>query len=277
LQLEVNKDKNKKDAKGRPSLIMPPFILDVYDHDDGVLDSTDDYLCRCVIPLEESSYIIYDDDDEDKNTPPDPKWHKLRFDADSPASGEILCSFVISSSDFNWRVPLKELRLYNDVVPFEEYEVEINVLGMRNLASPGILPIKKATVEFRVQSLVPPQVSRQIPNISTEPGPSGPNPTINTNIVFCVPLPVEEKYYPALACRVYDHIFLGGSKQLCGTFNIPLGKLMHEKRAENWHELTDIDYKIDELKKILEGVAPMCYSSARQKSAVDDEDFTSMV
>jgi len=55
---------------------------------------------------------------------------------------------------------LKEIRLYNDVVPFEEYEVEINVLGLRNLASPGILPIKKATVEFRVQSLVPPEVSR---------------------------------------------------------------------------------------------------------------------
>lgn len=142
---------------------------------------------------------------------------------------------------------------------------------MRNLASPGILPIKKATVEFRVQSLVPPEVSRQIPNICTEPGPSGPDPTINTNIVFNVPLPCEEKYEPALACRVYDHIFLGGSKQLCGTFTIPLGKLMHEKRAENLFELATVDAKIKELADILEGVAPMCYDSSRQKSAIAED------
>ena len=66
---------------------MPPLIMDVYDHDDGLLDSTDDYMCRAVIPLEESSYKIYNDDDKDTNEPPNPKWHKLQYDADSPSCG----------------------------------------------------------------------------------------------------------------------------------------------------------------------------------------------
>ena len=34
------------------------------------------------------------------------------------------------------------------VVPFEEYKVDINVLGLRSLSSPGLLPVKKAYIRF---------------------------------------------------------------------------------------------------------------------------------
>ena len=42
------------------------------------------------------------------------------------------------------------------VVPFEEYKVDINVLGLRSLSSPGLLPVKKAYIRFLLKSLVPP-------------------------------------------------------------------------------------------------------------------------
>jgi len=43
--LEFEYDFNdKKDA--------PPIILNLWDHDDGILDSDDDFLGRCVVPLD---------------------------------------------------------------------------------------------------------------------------------------------------------------------------------------------------------------------------------
>ena len=40
-------------------------------------------------------------------------------------------------------------------IEVEEYNVIINVLGLRNLLSTGLLPIKKAYVKFSVKSLLP--------------------------------------------------------------------------------------------------------------------------
>ena len=42
------------------------------------------------------------------------------------------------------------------IVKFEEFKVEINVLGLRGLASPGLLEVKKAYIKFMLRSLVPP-------------------------------------------------------------------------------------------------------------------------
>jgi hypothetical protein len=42
------------------------------------------------------------------------------------------------------------------IVKFEEFKVEINVLGLRGLASPGLLQVKKAYIKFMLRSLVPP-------------------------------------------------------------------------------------------------------------------------
>jgi hypothetical protein len=42
------------------------------------------------------------------------------------------------------------------LVKFQSYQVEINVLGLRKLQSPGLLPVKKAFIEFGLNSLIPP-------------------------------------------------------------------------------------------------------------------------
>lgn len=73
---------------------------------------------------------------------------------------------------------------YN-IVQFARYDCEINVLGLRALHSPGLLPVKKAYIDFGLKSLIPPgELAHNIENKETTPGPLGPNPTINTVIGF---------------------------------------------------------------------------------------------
>ena len=65
------------------------------------------------------------------------------------------------------------------VVRFDDYRVELNVLGLRGLVSPGLLPVKKAYIDFMLKSMVPPMAASALSTISTQPGPTGENPTIN--------------------------------------------------------------------------------------------------
>ena len=110
----------------------------------------------------------------------------------------------------------------------EEFKVDINVLGLRSLSSPGLLPVKKAYIRFLLKSLVPPIAASNLETVETTPGPKGPDPTINTVVSFTALLPSQEDFVPALACRVYDKIFKGFEGALVGTFSIPLGEIMKD-------------------------------------------------
>lgn len=78
--------------------------------------------------------------------------------------------------------------------------------------------------------MVPPKAATALSSIQTNPGPSGPNPTINAVISFDVPMPVDPLYAPSMACRVYDKVFKGFSGQLIGVFTIPLGQIMIDQQ-----------------------------------------------
>ena len=72
----------------------PPIILNIWDKDEGVLDS-DDFIGRAVIFLKDAAFSSDD-------SIPDPKWHKIvmGFSDNEPSIGEILCSFSIVPDDF---------------------------------------------------------------------------------------------------------------------------------------------------------------------------------
>jgi len=91
----------------------------------------------------------------------------------------------------------------------------------------GILPVKKAFIQFNLKSLVPPDLGAAIENIKTQPGPAGANPTINTCIRFTLPLPGDPLYCPKLQCSVYDNIFKSFLQPLLGVFTIPIGEILH--------------------------------------------------
>ncbi len=116
---------------------LPPFVLDIYDKDFNPLDP-DDYICRALI-FPSEAHISENDD------VPKPKWHPCRLKQGSATCGELLISFSIVADDFTYKTPLNYMDLM-ETVNFDDYNVEISILGLRNLQSVGILPVKKAFI-----------------------------------------------------------------------------------------------------------------------------------
>ena len=129
----------------------------------------------------------------------------------------------------------------------------MNVLGMRGLQSPGILPVKKAFINFNLKGLVPPTIGTNLKNLKTDPKAPGANPTINTLMQFFVPLPTDPLYCPRLSCQVYDCIFAGFSQPIIGNFTIPIGDLIHELAAERKIELAALKKMVSTLDGIATG------------------------
>lgn len=116
-----------------------------------------------------------------------------------------MVSFAVAPSDYSFCYSAKELNLAK-YVNTRDFTVNMLILGLRELASPGILPVKKAFIKFNITSLVPPN-GPSVKNIQTQPGKPGPNPTLNTTMKFSIPLPTDPLYCPRLSCSVYDQIF----------------------------------------------------------------------
>jgi hypothetical protein len=180
----------------------PPMILNIWDKDEGVM-TTDDYLGRAIIFLKDAA--ISEDD-----TIPEPRWHKvvMGFSQDEPSIGEVLCSFSVVADDYRFKVPAEYMNLA-EYMEFKEYNIEINVLGLRQLQSFGLMPVKKPFVKFNVRSLLPPEKAKAVTNVSTNPSDTGANPNINTTISFTLQLPSSSLFCPKLSCDVYDYVFKG--------------------------------------------------------------------
>ena len=88
---------------------MPPFVIEVWDYD----TVGDDFMCRAIIPPNETSFTTTDEI-------PTPKWHPLRLKKNGPTSGEILLSFCIMDDDYTFKTPLKYLDL-DEYVKKSEY------------------------------------------------------------------------------------------------------------------------------------------------------------
>jgi hypothetical protein len=150
-----------------------------------------------------------------------------------------LVSFSIVEDDFSYKIPLNYMNL-KDEVDFQDFTVGINILGLRDLQSVGILPVKKAFIIFNLKSLVPPDDGTAMENIKTAPSAAGANPTINTLIKFNIPLPTDSLFCPRLSCAVHDYIFKGFSQPMIGSFIIPVGDLIHALIAERAEETAAI-------------------------------------
>lgn len=127
----------------------PPVVLNIWDKDE-LLDG-DDYLGRCVVYLKGAS--IAEDDQI-----PVPKWHdiKLGFSDGDPSCGQMLVSFAVVEDDYTFKIPISYLKL-TEQIEYKEYNVEINILGLRNLESFGLMPVKKPFIKFNLRSLLPPE------------------------------------------------------------------------------------------------------------------------
>lgn len=140
-----------------------------------------------------------------------------------------MCSFALVPDDFRFQVPTEYLKL-TDYIEFKEYNVEINVLGLRNLQSFGLVPVKKPFIRFNLRSLLPPEKAKAITNVKTNPLDTGPNPNINTTVSFTMQFPASSLYCPKLSCDVYDCVFAGLVQPLLGTFSLPIGNILEETK-----------------------------------------------
>jgi hypothetical protein len=109
----------------------------------------------------------------------------------------MLVSFAVVEDDYSFKTPISYLKL-TEVIDYKDFEVEINVLGLRNLESFGLMPIKKPFIRFNLRSLLPPEKAQAVTNIKTNPNSPGPNPNINTMITFAIDLPVDPLFCPKL-------------------------------------------------------------------------------
>ena len=164
--LELNIDYNKDED-------LPPFIFDVYDIDAVLIGKPDrDYIGRAVINLHDAAFKHINEDTDTVDLKPEvPKWHPIRYAAGQPKCGSILVSFIVAeANDHVWKKPSEHVEMMGmstdeAVVRFEDYRVEFNVLGLRNLASPGLLPVKKAYIDFLLKSMVPPMAATALSSI----------------------------------------------------------------------------------------------------------------
>jgi len=149
-----------------------PIVMEVFDTDVGIFDSTDDYMGRTFIFLDDPEYqsaIGFDVNRIEK-----PMWFPIKYAMDSPEDKEngarILVSFTITGFDTDFPVDTENVRLHEQVINpitklpilmpelgIESYNIVINALGLRGLVSTGLLPVKKAYVKFSVKSLLPPE------------------------------------------------------------------------------------------------------------------------
>ena len=119
-----------------------PLIFNLWDEDGALVH--DDYLGTAVIHLNEPASNIVNfkeleaqgmtDEQIDKECckVPTPKWIDFHngFCPHSPVTVQLLVSVVIGRSDMEYKPSKINLQ---DYVPIKEYEIYVNVLGLRDL------------------------------------------------------------------------------------------------------------------------------------------------
>lgn len=189
---------------------LPPLVVFIKDKD----KDKDELLGYCIYNLTEAVM--------NSNEPARPCWKDLSFGKLS--GGKILAS----------------INMYSDKAKAVEYSlepkcfeatVEINCIGLRDLTpAVGWLPVNKAFIKFDMNSIQIPSEKINLRNVETQPGETGPNPTINTVVKFSFLMPEDKIFAPALTCIVYDYLFKGLSQPQIGVFTINLADLYQQKR-----------------------------------------------
>jgi hypothetical protein len=78
----------------------------------------------------------------------------------------MLCSFSVVEDDYMFKIPIDYLKL-TEQIEYKNFLVEINIFGLRNLESFGLMPVKKPFIKFNLRSLLPPEKAQAVTNIKT--------------------------------------------------------------------------------------------------------------
>ena len=203
----------------------PILLTKVYDHDslsyDDLLAYSYVWVCDANVKINDSSLA-------------EPKWHQLFLPKSNNPQGELLLSFYIF--DNAHRNLVRQITTVPETIP---YTFEINILGLRDLKPFSILPIKKAYINFEMNSLnISGDENKSLPSKQTQPKDKGSNPTINDALKFDVNLPKDLRFMPQLQCKIFDYIFKGTIKPTLGCFILNIEKLVKKTNFQIFQDLT---------------------------------------
>ena len=171
----------------QPTPINTNILLRVYDMEAGDTVGGDQLIGKCYVPLL----------GVDKAFPPRPEWVPIFFDDPSDTRGELLCSFQLIAMEEMAKVPL------NDITPpMRDVEVEVNVVGVRDLLAYNNAPIGAPFVEFDAGDR---STSDKIRATRPSSQPSGPDANFLETLVIHTRLPEDLIFCPSLNVRVFDY------------------------------------------------------------------------
>lgn len=137
------------------------MILNIFDADDSLLDSSDDYIGRAVIRLHKMEGTLSPLSFDDRISYP--AWYPVKREYDDQYDKEtgaaVLASFQLVKKGHKFPLNAEDIALNEQVnlpsgnqrypmpdLDINEFKCEIMVLGLRNLRSTGLLPVRKAYV-----------------------------------------------------------------------------------------------------------------------------------
>jgi len=142
----------------------PPFVFTVWDHDDI---GKDEFIGFATVILEKRHLNPVGE--------VEPSWVPVSIGDSGTHFGKILLSFEAYS----------DISLIPKNISIEpaskKYYMNMRILGMRNLKSLGILPVKRAFIRFDIDSVRTASEKSSLREkrfLRTEPLDSGPNPNI---------------------------------------------------------------------------------------------------
>ena len=111
------------------------MVINCWDKDQGLFDSTDDYMGSAVIDMDEKAPWIYTQMKTFKkqlNQAPIPVWHDFKngLDPKGNGCGKLLVSFSIVKNEYKWEMPCKLMQLLK-MVKCKDYKFDLTVLGLR--------------------------------------------------------------------------------------------------------------------------------------------------
>lgn len=126
----------------------PPFIIDIFDHDDDLFDSTPDFMCRCIVEPEDCAILQQKDFEtckehgqehcaivecvnKNEEIPTEPRWHPCVYSPGGPKCGELLISFSVTNDDYRYGIQDPNQVDLSSMVETREFNVGMNILGMR--------------------------------------------------------------------------------------------------------------------------------------------------
>lgn len=239
-------------------------MLIFFDTDDGWFAGDDDYMGRACIFLKDVEDLSTDD------RIPVPTWYPVKFGFDDAHDKEngprVLASFACVEYDYDFMyqpddvalaeqlmLPGTDTKLNMPNLQIEEYNIIINVLGLRDLLSTGLLPVRKAFCKFSVKSILPPAQAKAVADIFTSPNEGGTDPNIRTTLTFTAHIPADPYYCPRMTCTAYDKLYFEGMKQpILGTYTLKLGDILAATREKDNKVIRELEKLIKILNSALE-------------------------